>query len=29
MAGGASAIVGGLLGLMLTDHVFRIYRFVR
>jgi hypothetical protein len=22
-------IVGGLLGLMLTDHVFRNYRFIR
>jgi hypothetical protein len=29
MAGGASAIVGGLLGLMLADHVFRNYRFIR
>jgi hypothetical protein len=29
MAGGAGAIVGGLLGLMLTDHVFRNYRFIR
>jgi hypothetical protein len=27
MAGGASAIVGGLLGLLLADHVFRNYRF--
>ena len=29
MAGGAGAIVGGLLGLMLADHVFRNYRFIR
>ena len=29
MAGGAAAIVGGLLGLMLADHVFRNYRFIR
>jgi hypothetical protein len=28
-AGGAGAIVGGLLGLMLADHVFRKYRFIR
>jgi hypothetical protein len=28
MAGGAGAIVGGLLGLMLADHVFRNYRFI-
>jgi hypothetical protein len=29
MAGGTGAIVGGLLGLMLADHVFRTYRFIR
>jgi ABC-type xylose transport system permease subunit len=29
MAGGAGAIVGGLLGLMLTGHVFRNSRFIR
>jgi hypothetical protein len=29
MAGGAGAIVGGLLGLMLADHVFRNHRFIR
>jgi hypothetical protein len=29
MAGGAGAIVGGLLGLLLADHVFRNYRFNR
>ena len=29
MVGGAGAIVGGLLGLMLADHVFRNYRFIR
>jgi hypothetical protein len=29
MAGGAGAIVGWLLGLMLADHVFRNYRFIR
>ena len=29
MAGGAGAIVGGLLGLLLADHVFRNYRFIR
>jgi tetrahydrodipicolinate N-succinyltransferase len=29
MAGGAGAIVGGLLGLMLADHVFRNDRFIR
>jgi ABC-type xylose transport system permease subunit len=29
MAGGAGAIVGGLLGLMLADHVFRNYSFIR
>jgi hypothetical protein len=29
MAGGAGAIVGGLLGLMLADHDFRNYRFIR
>jgi hypothetical protein len=29
MAGGAGAIVGGLLGLMLADHVFRKYRVIR
>jgi hypothetical protein len=29
IAGGAGAIVGGLLGLMLADHVFRNYRFIR
>jgi ABC-type xylose transport system permease subunit len=29
LAGGAGAIVGGLLGLMLADHVFRNYRFIR
>jgi hypothetical protein len=28
MAGGAGAIVGGLLGLMLADQVFRNYRFI-
>jgi hypothetical protein len=29
MAGGAGAIVGGLLGLMLADHFFRKHRFIR
>ena len=29
MVGGAGAIVGGLLGLLLADHVFRNYRFIR
>jgi hypothetical protein len=29
IAGGAGAIVGGLMGLMLADHVFRNYRFIR
>jgi hypothetical protein len=29
MAGGAGAIVGGLLALTLADHVFRNYRFIR
>jgi hypothetical protein len=29
IAGGAGAIVGGLLGLMLSDNVFRNYRFIR
>jgi hypothetical protein len=29
MAGGAGAIVGGLLRLMLADHVFRNYRRIR
>jgi hypothetical protein len=29
MAGGAGAIVGGLLGLMLADHVFRNDRSIR
>jgi hypothetical protein len=29
MAGGAGAIVDGLLGLMLADHVFGNYRFIR
>jgi len=29
MAAGAGAIVGGLLGLMLADHVFCNYRFIR
>jgi hypothetical protein len=29
MAGGAGAIVGGLLGLMFADHIFRNYGFIR
>ena len=29
MAGGAGAIVGGMLGLLLADHVFRNDRFIR
>jgi hypothetical protein len=29
MAGEANAIVGGVLGLMLADHDFRNYRFIR
>jgi hypothetical protein len=29
MVGGAGAIVGGLLGLMLANHVFRNDRFIR
>jgi hypothetical protein len=29
MAGGAGAIGGELLGLMLADHVFRNYQFIR
>jgi hypothetical protein len=28
-AGGAGAIVGEMLGLMLADHLFRNYRFIR
>jgi hypothetical protein len=29
MAGIAGAIVGGVLGLLLPDHFFRNYRFIR
>jgi hypothetical protein len=29
MVNGTGTIVGGLLGLMLADHVFRNYRFIR
>jgi hypothetical protein len=29
MAGVAGANFGGLLGLLLADHVFRNYRFIR
>jgi hypothetical protein len=29
MAGGASAIVDGVLEMMLADYVFRNYRFIR
>jgi hypothetical protein len=29
MAGRAGAIVGGLLGLTLADHIFRNHRFIR
>jgi hypothetical protein len=29
MAGRACAILGGVLGLLLADHVFRNYRFIR
>jgi hypothetical protein len=28
MVGVAGAIIGGLLGLLLADHVFRNYRFI-
>jgi hypothetical protein len=29
IVGGAGAIVGGLLGLMLADHIFRNFPFIR